>query len=83
VAQNMNARTRFEKSDGSLHREQEVPARAAKQGGVGKRILLILISAMVLSFLVWIPVEIWARHEAARSASTQLSETEAPATPAR
>lgn len=83
MAQNMNTRTRFEESDGSLTREQEVPARAAKQGGVGKRILLILISAMGLSFLVWIPVEIWGRYEAAHGASSQSSQTEAPVTPAK
>jgi hypothetical protein len=79
----MNTRARFEKSDGWPDREEVVPARAARQGGIGKRILLVLVSAMVLSFLVWIPVEIWGRYEAAHSASSQPPETEAPATAAK
>lgn len=50
--------TRWE-DDGKLHAEQQFSPVKAKQGRTGKRILTVLIAALVLAFIVWIPVEIW------------------------
>jgi hypothetical protein len=56
--------TRWEKSDQKLHVEEEISPVKAKQGRTGRRILAVLIAALVLAFLVWIPVEIWGQKEA-------------------
>ncbi|WP_337270586.1 hypothetical protein [Oryzifoliimicrobium ureilyticus] len=63
------------KEDGRLHIEQEISPVAAKQGNTGKRILTVLISALVLAFIVWIPVEIWGnkQEENAQPQSTTQS----------
>ncbi|WP_197283870.1 hypothetical protein [Rhizobium acidisoli] len=63
--------TRWEKSDGKLHREEQIPPVKARQGRAGYRILLVLLAALVLAFVVWIPVEIWGKREAAEVAPQQ------------
>jgi cytoskeletal protein RodZ len=63
--------TRWEKSDRKLHREEQIPSVKAKQGRTGYRILTVLIVALVLAFVVWIPVEIWGRREASEVAPQQ------------
>lgn len=63
--------TRWEKSDGKLHREEQIPPVKAKQGRTGYRILIVLIAALVLAFVVWIPVEIWGQREASEVAPQQ------------
>lgn len=55
--------TRWEKSDQKLHTEEEISPVKARQGRTGYRILTVLIAALVLAFLVWIPVEIWGQKE--------------------
>jgi hypothetical protein len=62
MAQQM--RTEWEKTDGELHEEQQIEPVKAKQGRTGRRILTLLIVALVLAFVVWIPVEIWGQREA-------------------
>ncbi|MDU0308231.1 MULTISPECIES: hypothetical protein [Rhizobium] len=63
--------TRWEKSDGKLHKEQQIPPVKARQGRMGYRILTVLIVALVLAFVVWIPVEIWGNREADEVAPQQ------------
>ncbi|MFS2178258.1 hypothetical protein ACCC98_20290 [Rhizobium pisi] len=63
--------TRWEKSDGKLHREEQIPPVKARQGRMGYRILIVLLAALVLAFLVWIPVEIWGKREANQVAPQQ------------
>jgi cytoskeletal protein RodZ len=62
---------RWEKSDGKLHVEEEITPTEAKQGRTGSRILLVLLAALILAFLVWIPVEIWGNREAEEVAPQQ------------
>ncbi len=55
-----------------------------KQGRTGKRILTVLIAALVLAFIVWIPVEIWGEKQSDGTAPQQpgqqmQSEKPAPA----
>ncbi|NEK14645.1 hypothetical protein [Rhizobium leguminosarum] len=63
--------TRWEKSDGKLHKEELIPPVKARQGRTGYRILTVLIVALVLAFVVWIPVEIWGNREANEVAPQQ------------
>lgn len=56
--------TRWGKSDQKLHEENRISSLKARQGRMGYRILTVLIAALVLAFLVWIPVEIWGQKEA-------------------
>lgn len=56
--------TRWGKSDQKLHEENQISSLKARQGRMGYRILTVLIAALVLAFLVWIPVEIWGQKEA-------------------
>ncbi|MDM9626935.1 hypothetical protein QTL95_13595 [Rhizobium sp. S152] len=83
MAQQMQ--TRWEKSDGKMHVEEEISPVKAKQGRTGRRILTLLIVALVLAFVVWIPVEIWGQREADEVAPQQpgqemQSQQPAPAT---
>ncbi|EJL52080.1 hypothetical protein PMI09_04100 [Rhizobium sp. CF122] len=78
--------TRWEKSDGKLHAEETISSVKAKQGRMGTRILMVLIVALALAFIVWIPVEIWGKKEAADIAPQQpgqqiQSQQPAPAAP--
>ncbi|MEI1250293.1 hypothetical protein [Rhizobium aouanii] len=66
--------TRWEKSDGKLHKEEQIPPVKARQGRMGYRILTVLIVALVLAFVVWIPVEIWGNREAEEVAPQQPGE---------
>ena len=63
--------TRWEKSDGKLHREEQIPPVKSRQGRMGYRILMVLLAALVLAFVVWIPVEIWGNREAEEVAPQQ------------
>lgn len=56
--------TRWGKSDQKLHEENQISSLKARQGRMGYRILTVLIAALVLAFLIWIPVEIWGQKEA-------------------
>ncbi|KQV84527.1 hypothetical protein [Rhizobium sp. Root1220] len=51
--------------------EEQISPVKARQGGTGKRILTLLIVALVLAFLVWIPVEIWGQRQADEVAPQQ------------
>ncbi|KAA0699125.1 hypothetical protein DTW90_06695 [Neorhizobium sp. P12A] len=64
----METHTEWEKVDNRLHSEQELPATKAKQGRTGRRVLTVLITALVLAFIVWVPVEIWSSHAAKKAA---------------
>jgi hypothetical protein len=79
------AEPRWEESDVKRNVEQISPVKA-RQGRIGTRILVVLIVALVLAFIVWIPVEIWGRKEAAEVAPRQpgqqiQSQQPAPAAP--
>jgi len=77
--------TRWEKSDGKLHEEEQISPVKAKQGRTGRRVLTVLIVALVLAFIVWIPVEIWGGREASEVAPQQPGQqmqSEQPAAPA-
>jgi len=77
--------TRWEKSDGKLHEEEQISPVKAKQGRTGKRILTVLVVALVLAFIVWIPVEIWGKREANEVAPQQpgqAMQSEQPSLPA-
>ena len=62
---------RWENSDRKLHAEEQISPLKARQGRMGYRILTVLIVALVLAFLVWIPVEIWGQKEADEVAPQQ------------
>lgn len=62
---------RWEESDYKLHEEDEITARHARQGRFGYRVLTVLIVALVLAFIVWIPVELWGKREADQVAPQQ------------
>ncbi|MBB3965113.1 MULTISPECIES: hypothetical protein [Rhizobium] len=84
MAQQM--RREWVKTDGALHEEQQIDPVKAKQGHTGRRILTLLVVALVLAFLVWIPVEIWGQRQATDVAPQQpgqqlQSEQPAPAKP--
>ncbi|MGO4565815.1 hypothetical protein AB4Z52_12265 [Rhizobium sp. 2YAF20] len=68
MAGRMETDTRWEKADNKLHREEAVPAVEAKQGRSGMRILTVLVTAFVLAFIVWIPVEIWGNNKGEQAA---------------
>jgi len=74
--------TRWE-DDGKLHAEEQFSPVEAKQGRTGKRILTVLIAALVLAFIVWIPVEIWGEKRSDEVAPQQPAATMAPRTPAQ
>ncbi|ULR43975.1 hypothetical protein [Rhizobium sp. K102] len=78
--------TRWEKSDGKLHKEEQIPPVKAKQGRMGYRILTVLLVALILAFVVWIPVEIWGNREANEVApqqpGQQLQQQQSDAAPA-
>jgi hypothetical protein len=82
MAQSMDTHTRWERADHRMHREKELPATRAKQGRTGRRILTVLIAALVLAFIVWIPVEIWGGHQAEEAAppaaQSQITPSTAP-----
>ena len=67
--------TRWEKSDGKLHQEEQISPVKAKQGHTGRRILTVLVVALVLAFIVWIPVEIWGQREADDAAPQPAGQT--------
>lgn len=77
--------TRWERSDRKLHAEERISPAKARQGRAGYRILTVLIVALVLAFLVWIPVAIWGQKEATDIAPLQLGhemQSQLPAAPA-
>lgn len=77
--------TRWDKSDGKMHVEDQISPVKAKQGRTGSRILTILVVALVLAFIVWIPVEIWGKREASEVAPQQPGQqiqSETPTPPA-
>jgi len=76
--------TRWEKSDRKLHAEEQISPVKARQGRMGYRILTVLVTALVLAFLVWIPVEIWGQKEAddvAPQQPGQEMQSQVPAAP--
>ncbi len=76
--------TRWEKSDQKLHAEEQISPVKVKQGRTGYRILTVLVAALVLAFLVWIPVEIWGQKEAddvAPQQPGQQMQSQVPAAP--
>ncbi len=78
--------TRWEKSDQKLHAEEQISPVRARQGRAGYRILTVLVAALVLAFLIWIPVEIWGQKEAndiAPQQPGQEMQSQLPAAPAQ
>lgn len=78
--------TRWEKPQRKLQVEEKTFPVRVKQTRTGARILTLLIVALVLSFVVWIPVEIWGQREAHEVAPQQTgqrmqSQLPAPAVP--
>jgi hypothetical protein len=55
---------RWERSDRKFHGERRIAPVRARQGRTGYRILAVLVAALVLAFLVWIPVAIWGEKQA-------------------
>ncbi|MFC5760125.1 hypothetical protein [Rhizobium sp. GCM10022189] len=55
---------RWERSGRKFHAEQRIAPVRARQGRAGYRILTVLVAALVLAFLVWIPVAIWGEKQA-------------------
>jgi hypothetical protein len=78
--------TRWEKSDQKLHAEEQISPVKARQGRTGRRLLTVLVAALVLAFLIWIPVEIWGQKEADEIAPQQpgqAMQSQLPAAPAQ
>ncbi len=74
--------THWQDADGEHRAEQTFSPVEAKQGRTGKRILTVLIAALVLAFIVWIPVEIWGEKQsddAVPQQSGQQMQSEKPA----
>jgi hypothetical protein len=82
MAQHMDTHTRWEKADNRLHREEEIPAVEAKQGLTGRRVLTVLIAALVLAFIVWVPVEIWGSNKAEEAAPPPAAQSQTGTAPA-
>jgi hypothetical protein len=80
MAGRMETDTRWEKADNKLHREVAPPAVDAKQGRSGMRILIVLVVALVLAFIVWIPVEIWGNNKAEQAAPKPPAQSQIPST---
>jgi flagellar biosynthesis/type III secretory pathway M-ring protein FliF/YscJ len=82
MAHQMHTETRWENEDQKLHMEKELPAVKARQGRTGRRVLTILVTALILAFIVWIPVEIWGSHKAEEAApppaQSQITPSTAP-----
>ncbi|MET0747777.1 MAG: hypothetical protein ABWY49_06275 [Rhizobium sp.] len=82
MATSMETKTRFEQSDGQQHIEEQLPAGKARQGRSGRRVLTVLVAALVLAFIVWIPVEIWGSNKAEQAAPQPAAQDQIPtATP--
>src|ERR1700712_1737856 len=82
MATSLETTTRFEQSDGRQHLEEQLPAGDAKQGRSGRRVLTVLVAALVLAFIVWIPVEIWGNNKAELAAPQPAAQGQNPtATP--
>jgi predicted negative regulator of RcsB-dependent stress response len=77
MATHMEMKSRWE-NDGRRHIENELPAVHAKQGHTGRRVLTVLIAALVLAFIVWIPVELWGNHQAEEQSPASASQTQVP-----
>jgi len=77
----METKTRFEQADGRPHVEQELPAVEARQGRSGRRVLTVLVAALVLAFIVWIPVEIWGGNKAEQAAPPAATQSQVPTAP--
>ncbi len=84
----VDPKDRWQQPDGNSTLDGELPATKARQGRAGRRVLTVLVAALVLAFIVWIPVEIWGAKkadQASPAAETQqptAPSTSAPATPA-
>lgn len=63
--------SRWQRSGDRPDGENRISPTRARQGNMGYRILTILVVALVLAFLVWIPVEIWGQREADEVAPQQ------------
>lgn len=77
MATQMEMKTRWE-NDGRHHVEKELPAVDARQGHMGRRVLTVLIAALVLAFIVWIPVELWGNHQAEEQSPGSAIQTQIP-----
>lgn len=76
MAQHMDTHTEWESADHRVHRERQLSAGRAKQGRTGRRILTVLIAALVLAFIVWIPVEIWGGRQAEEIAPSSPTQSQ-------
>jgi flagellar biosynthesis/type III secretory pathway M-ring protein FliF/YscJ len=76
----METETRWEKSDNRLHSEETLPEVEAKQGRSGIRVLTVLVAALVLAFIVWIPIEIWGNNKAEQAAPQPPTQSQITAT---
>lgn len=83
MATQMETGTRFEQSDGQTHLEEQMPTTAARQGRSGRRVLTVLVAALVLAFIVWIPVEIWGSNKAEQAAPQPPAQGQVPAATAK
>ena len=60
----MNSRTDYSNRDATATRAEPMPATQARQASKGKRVLLILLAALVIAMLAWIPAEWWGASQA-------------------
>ncbi|MBO9167023.1 hypothetical protein J5275_01325 [Rhizobium sp. L245/93] len=79
----IDPKNRWQEPESSSVPEGGLPATKARQGRVGRRVLTVLVAALVLSFIVWIPVEIWGSHKAEQASPATTTETQSPTAPAK
>lgn len=63
----LETHTHWEAADRRLHEEKELPAREAKQGRMGRRVLAILVIALVLTAIAWALADMWGSREASQT----------------
>jgi TRAP-type C4-dicarboxylate transport system permease small subunit len=74
MARHVETETQWAAAARRLHRVRALPSKAAKRARGGLRVLTVLLVALVLAFIVWIPVELWggrtrAEHDTVRGQS--------------
>ena len=69
MARHVETETQWAAAVRQLHRVRALPSKAAKRARGGLRVLTVLLVALVLAFIVWIPVELWGGRTGAEDAA--------------
>lgn len=72
MARYVEAETQSAAADRRSHREKWLPVARARRGSSGPRIFKVILVALVLAFIVWIPVELWGHQKAVQDAAPDV-----------